>query len=58
MNMDHTLEDHNMEDITSKDHNVESLRGAVVSKIRNATMGDWLMGASKVGICVCMVTHT
>ena len=58
MNIDHSLEDHHMEDITSKDRNFASLRGAVVSRIRGATIGDWLMGASKVGICVCMVTHT
>ena len=47
-----------MEDGTSKDHNFESLKGAVVSKIGGAIKGDWLMEASKVGICVCMVTHT
>ena len=54
----HTLEDYNMDDITYRDHNFASLRGAVVSRIRGATMGDWMMGASKVSICVCMVTHT
>ena len=51
-------EDYNMEGITHGDHNFASLRGSVVSRTRDATMGDWMMGASKVGICVCMVTHT
>ena len=54
----HTLEDYNMEGITHRDHNFASLRGFVVLRIRGAAMGDWMMGASKVGICVCMVTHT
>ena len=57
-NLDHILEGHNMEDGTSKDHNFDCLRGAMISKIGGAIKGDWLMEASKVGICVCMVTHT
>ena len=71
-NLDHSLEDYtsmkhslkgdtknnNFEDGTHDDHNFASLEEAAVLKTMVATMGDWLMGASKAGICVFMVTPT
>ena len=51
-------EDYNMEGNTHGNHNFASLRGVAAMRTRDATMGNLMVGASRDGICVCMVTHT
>ena len=48
----------NSKDGTHEDHNFASLGEAAVLKTMDATMDDLMMGTSKAGICVSMVTHT